>query len=240
MEHYNFFISYSINSNIMLLEILIKKLETLGFSVWYDKFNVIMGNNIYSGIENILGEARKWDGAILFLDKSYFKKDWCNYELEYFIKNDFSLFPILNSMNKEDIVDKYSILKDLNLCRVNNENDIKYCVNKIIWKYLSVFDLDIKEHFFISENNALLNQLIYDYKNCIYIDYNKIFVCDSIALCIQYLLVQNNLELPNDIKILLNIIHAYKKEYLLSGYINLFEIKIIIKCTEIILNTYNL
>lgn len=41
-------------------------------------------------------------------------------------------------MNKEDIVDKYSILKDLNLCRVNNENDIKYCVNKIIWKYLSV------------------------------------------------------------------------------------------------------
>lgn len=49
-----------------------------------------------------------------------------------------------------------------------------------------------------------------------------------------------NLELPNDIKILLNIIHAYKKEYLLSGYINLFEIRIIIKCTEIILNTYNL
>ncbi len=35
---------------------------------------------------------------------------------------------LCRELAKEDIVDKYSILKDLNLCRVNNENDIKYCV----------------------------------------------------------------------------------------------------------------
>lgn len=241
MKSYNFFISYSRDSNIELLETLINRLETLGFEIWYDKYDVVMGKNIYSGLENILEESKKWDGAILVLDKSYFEKNWCKYELEYFLNNSIPIYPILYLMNKEEIISDYNILKSLNLCRIKDEKGIDYAINKIIWKYLNNFNASNVKDFKIEDSNSLLKKLIYDFKNNINNNcYSKIFICDSIALCIQYSFYIKEIHLPKNVKILISIIHTYKSNYLLKGYINAFETKIVIKCTELLMNILEL
>lgn len=234
---YNFFFSYSRNIASDILEKIIYELEQFGFLLWYDKVDVVIGNNINVGLYNVLKQCEHWNGMILFIDDTYLKKEWCIRELDYAIKNNIKLFPILFNIKKDDIPDKYEILKELNLCTICNERDIDYALSKIIYRYLDEYTIIKKEKAYI-QNNPTLKQLAYEFSmknhNCS----NILFICDNIAVCINYLLSEENEFWDNNEKIIYNIVHLTVKKYYIQGNIDRFRKRIAIKAINILLSTY--
>ncbi len=232
---FNFFISYSRDSNIEWVEQYISSLETYGFKIWYDKVDVILGKDIRIALDKTLVACQHWDGMILFLDSTYFSKDWCLKELEYALENKINIYPILLNISKQNVPIKYKRLKDLNLCTVKSKNDITYAICKTLYLYINTVDntprklLDVSEH-------PILKRLIFDFQNQNQQISDIIFTCDNISLCIKYLLLNRYEALDNDIKILHNIIHQITKNCYIEGHIERFQLRIVVKATTLLIS----
>lgn len=241
MNKFDFFISYSRDSNIYIIEQLINILEKIGFTIWYDKYKVILGENIYIQLDEILNDCQNSNGAILFLDPSYFEKEWCLFELDYLINHNIKLYPIIYSISKNEIPTRYSKLKNLNLCKISDERDINNSIDKIIRKYITNIENSIVNINFKIENN-ILKTLVYEFKNNVNFnsDYDKLFLCDNISLCIEYSLYNNKFLISEQLKILLSIIHNYKFNCILNDDLNMLKLEIVTKSTELLLKVFNL
>ncbi len=235
---YNFFFSYSRKINKDIIEQYITSLEEYGFKFWYDKVDVVLGKNINDELYNVLAACEHWSGIVLFMDDSYFNKEWCTKELEYALGNNITVYPILIGISKQDIPDKYEVLKNHNLCTIRVKDDIQYAVQKTLFLFLSTVNvpaekpLDAKQH-------QTLNRLVTDFKNANWQTPHILFICDNIALCLRYILLENDLIIDETIKILYSVIHLTTKKYYIDSEVSRFQIRIVVKATNLLLKICN-
>lgn len=208
---WDFFISYSRSSNINLITNLINSLENYGFNVWYDKIDVILGCKIYENIENVIKPNKIIMGMILFLDKSFFEKEWCLKELQLAVKNKISLLPIMYNITKQDLPKEYAFLKNINICTINQ--NIEYAVDKILYFYvLQLKKITMPQQLVnIIKENEIIQKLLADFTS----SYNKnnVILCDNLCTGIKIVIDANKYSFSKELTILYNIIHISTKEY---------------------------
>lgn len=225
---WDFFFSYSRHSNLTLVTEIINTLEIYGLSIWYDKFDVIFGSDIYDNISNIIVAKRITKGMILFLDKTFFKKEWCLIELQYALERNIPLLPILYNIKKEDLPNKYDFIKKLNVSTISK--DIEYTVDKILYFYIinlqeSTISQDIIK---LVKNNNVIQSLIIDFSS----SYNKnnVILCDNLCTGIKIIMDANSYIPSKELTALYKIVHLSAKKFY-NGNISDFRKKIVLYAT---------
>ena len=98
-SRYDVFLSHA-SEDKLYVDTLAEELENRGFSVWYDKNNVMWGDSVRSRIDNGLKLSKF---AIVVLSENYFKKYWTQYELDGLfnkeIKGGKVILPLWHALN---------------------------------------------------------------------------------------------------------------------------------------------
>lgn len=177
---YDFFLSYSRNINLMILDELVEQLSFYGIKVWYDRKEVVLGSNIYTDFTLLLKQIPNWKGAIIFFDQTYLQKKWCQEELHAILSGKLHFLPILYGITKDEIGAFNHELLNYNYHTYRNDNE--QIVNKILLFFIQTI-LPIKKY--TVEKDKLLRILYDDY--C-FSDQNslvKVIKADSLLTCLQ-------------------------------------------------------
>jgi len=177
---FDFFISHSSEDKNTIVEPLVTKLKNRGYNVWYDKDEILVGDNIPNQVQIGLKESYC---LILILTDSFIKKIWTIYEMSYYdsinsrtivpiiynlsVQNQRKLFNIIdnkkyinaNDVTQEEILNE--LLRTLNKTKAYNKNLV--CIKNIenIQHKIASFEtansdlisLKIKEYLDFVENH---------------------------------------------------------------------------------------
>ena len=87
---------------------LAEALEELGFDIWYDEFELKVGDSLRQSIDKGLINSRY---GIVILSKAFFKKNWPQYELNGLASKELEgkkvILPIWHNVTRKNIM-KYS------------------------------------------------------------------------------------------------------------------------------------
>lgn len=104
-EH-DVFISHASEDKDDIVRPLAVALKNEGLSVWYDEFELRIGDSLRQKIDKGLAKSRF---GIVVLSRSFIKKGWTNYELDGIITRVVSgeqvLLPIWHNITKKEVVD---------------------------------------------------------------------------------------------------------------------------------------
>lgn len=104
-EH-DVFISHASEDKDEIVRPLAIALRNAGLSVWYDEFELKIGDSLRQKIDRGLSKSRF---GIVVLSRSFIKKGWTNYELDGIITKVVSgeqvLLPIWHNITKKEVVD---------------------------------------------------------------------------------------------------------------------------------------
>lgn len=105
---YDAFICHSSDDKESIVEHLAEKLLNNGYYVWYDNFEIEVGDSLREKIDKGLSKS---NFGIVILSKSFFKKKWTQYELNSLLAREIEgqkvILPIWHGVTKKDIL-KYS------------------------------------------------------------------------------------------------------------------------------------
>lgn len=226
-EEFDFFISYPRESFSEIVLPLAETLEKTGIKVWVDRDNVRLGCKIDYEFNLILDRSTKWIGSILILNINYCRKEWCKKELDYFLANSVNIFPLLDKISWEEVINFEPYLDNIDNCTISYDNlgniaNLGEIINKILIVYIDHIDqrLNDQKHLVIE---PILELLISEYeKNKIHNKKLSIINAQNIS---NYLICQNNKQLykseyysnptkeiiqsslPREIQIIVNIIN---------------------------------
>ncbi|AEM69946.1 TIR protein [Allomuricauda ruestringensis DSM 13258] len=122
---YDVFISHSSEDKDSFVRPLVIELQQLGIRVWYDEFELKLGDSLRKSIDKGLINSRY---GIIILSKSFFNRNWTQYELNGFVNREMNglkvILPIWHNVTKEEVqnfspslADKVALnseLKDIN------------------------------------------------------------------------------------------------------------------------------
>ena len=104
-EH-DVFISHASEDKEEIVHPLAIALRKAGLSVWYDEFELKIGDSLRQKIDKGLAKSRF---GIVVLSKNFIKKGWTNYELDGIITRVVSgeqvLLPIWHNITKQEVID---------------------------------------------------------------------------------------------------------------------------------------
>jgi hypothetical protein len=104
-EH-DVFISHASEDKDEIVRPLAIALKSAGLSVWYDEFELKIGDSLRQKIDKGLSKSKF---GIVVLSRSFIKKGWTNYELDGIITKVVSgeqvLLPIWHNITKQEVVD---------------------------------------------------------------------------------------------------------------------------------------
>lgn len=104
-EH-DVFISHASEDKDEIVRPLAIALRNAGLSVWFDEFELKIGDSLRQKIDRGLAKSRF---GIVVLSKSFIKKGWTNYELDGIVTKVVSgeqvLLPIWHNITKQEVVD---------------------------------------------------------------------------------------------------------------------------------------
>lgn len=107
-EAYDVFISHASEDKDDLVRPLAEALGGHGLKVWYDEFELRIGDSLRRKIDHGLANSRF---GIVVLSEPFFKKGWTNYELDGIVARSVNgeqqLLPIWHKVSKADVM-KYS------------------------------------------------------------------------------------------------------------------------------------
>ena len=107
------FISHASEDEDDVVRPLANALLAAGLSVWYDDFELGVGDNWQEKIDKGIASSRF---AIVVLSKAFFKSGWANYELDGLvtraIDGDQILLPIWHGLTKDEVVSYSPLLAD--------------------------------------------------------------------------------------------------------------------------------
>jgi hypothetical protein len=110
---YDVFISHASEDKSELVRPLAEALRNEGLSVWYDEFELRIGDSLRRKID--AGLARSRFGVVV-LSPSFFEKGWTNYELDGLVTRSVSgdqiLLPIWHKVTKAEVVSYSPSLAD--------------------------------------------------------------------------------------------------------------------------------
>lgn len=110
---YDVFISHASEDKDEIVRPLAKALVEKGVSVWYDEFEMKIGDSLRRKIDKGLANSRF---GIVVISKDFIKKGWTNYELDGIITKAVSgeqiILPIWHKITKEEVIDFSPSLAD--------------------------------------------------------------------------------------------------------------------------------
>tara|TARA_R110002073_G_C9442433_1_gene577449 strand:+ start:1078 stop:1920 length:843 start_codon:yes stop_codon:yes gene_type:complete len=108
-KEYDVFISHSSADKEEFVRPLALELQKLGLKVWYDEFELKLGDSLRRSIDQGLINSRY---GIVVLSSSFFKRNWTNYELDGFVNKEMNglkvILPIWHKVSKDE-VQKFSL-----------------------------------------------------------------------------------------------------------------------------------
>jgi hypothetical protein len=112
-REYDVFISHSSEDKDAVVRPLAHCLSDGGLRVWYDEFELRIGDSLRRKIDNGLAHSRF---GIVVLSRSFFGKGWTNYELDGLVTRTISgeqiLLPIWHEITKQELINYSPSLAD--------------------------------------------------------------------------------------------------------------------------------
>lgn len=112
-REYDVFISHATEDKDAVVRPLAIALKNKGLSVWYDEFELQIGDSLRRKID--IGLAKSNFGIVV-ISRDFIKKGWTNYELDGLITRavtgDQQLLPIWHNITKQEVVDYSPSLAD--------------------------------------------------------------------------------------------------------------------------------
>jgi hypothetical protein len=113
LREYDVFISHASEDKEAVARPLAQKLAELGLKVWYDEFELKIGDSLRRKIDKGLANSRF---GVVVLSKSFIKKGWSNYELDGIITKSISgeqvILPIWHDITKQEVINYSPSLAD--------------------------------------------------------------------------------------------------------------------------------
>jgi len=117
---YDVFISHASEDKEDFVRPLANALDESGLDVWYDEFELEIGDSLRDSIDRGLANS---DYGIVVLSEAYFEKDWAQYELNGLVARDIDgdkvILPVWYQINTDQVVnnspslaDKYALQSD--------------------------------------------------------------------------------------------------------------------------------
>lgn len=112
-REYDVFISHASEDKDDVVRPLANALKEEGLSVWYDEFELKIGDSLRRKIDQGLSKSRF---GIVVISRSFIKKGWTNYELDGLMTKAISgqqtLLPIWHDITKQEVIDYSPSLAD--------------------------------------------------------------------------------------------------------------------------------
>jgi hypothetical protein len=113
-KEWDVFISHASEDKEDFVRPLAEKLQKCGVKVWYDEFELKMGDSLSDSINRGLQESKY--GIIVF-SQAFFEKEWAKYELKSLLMRQMNreraILPIWHNINKDFIREKSLYLLDI-------------------------------------------------------------------------------------------------------------------------------
>ena len=110
---YDVFISHASEDKDAVVRPLANALKDRGVAVWYDEFEMRIGDSLRRKIDKGLANSRF---GIVVISRDFIKKGWTNYELDGIMTKAVSgeqiLLPIWHNITKKEVVDYSPSLAD--------------------------------------------------------------------------------------------------------------------------------
>lgn len=107
-KSYDVFISHASEDKDDFVRPLAEKLTEAGFSVWYDEFQLKIGDKLRRSIDRGLANSRF--GIVVF-SPDFFQKNWTQYELDGLVQKEMTgkkaILPLWHKVSKDEVM-KYS------------------------------------------------------------------------------------------------------------------------------------
>lgn len=131
-REYDVFISHASEDKDSVVRPLAHALRDGGLTVWYDEFELRLGDSLRRKIDAGLAKSRF---GVVVLSRSFFGKGWTNYELDGLVTRAVSgeqvLLPIWHEITKQELVDYSPSLAD-KVARSTGTHTIKEIAAEII------------------------------------------------------------------------------------------------------------
>lgn len=112
-REYDVFISHATEDKDTVVRPLAIELRNKGLSVWYDEFELKIGDSLRRKIDTGLAKS---NFGIVVISRDFIKKGWTNYELDGLITRavtgEQQLLPIWHNITKQEVVDYSPSLAD--------------------------------------------------------------------------------------------------------------------------------
>lgn len=110
---YDAFICHASEDKDSIVRPLAKKLTSMGFEIWYDEFELSVGDSLRQSIDKGLINSNY---GIIILSKAFFKKNWPQYELNGLTAREIEgkkvILPIWHEVDKKDVLNYSPSLAD--------------------------------------------------------------------------------------------------------------------------------
>lgn len=112
-KEYDVFISHASEDKDSVVRPLALALKGKGVNVWYDEFELKIGDSLRRKIDQGLSKSKF---GIVVISRSFIKKGWTNYELDGLMTKAISgqqiLLPIWHDITKQEVIDYSPSLAD--------------------------------------------------------------------------------------------------------------------------------
>ena len=110
---YDAFIAHASEDKVSLVRPLAQVLGRLGFRVWFDEFELKVGDSLRQSIDKGLVNSRY---GIVVLSKAFFEKNWPQYELNALTSREIEghkvILPVWHNVTKEEVLSYSPSLAD--------------------------------------------------------------------------------------------------------------------------------
>lgn len=129
---FDVFISHASEDKDAVVRPLAQALRVGGLEVWYDEFELKIGDSLRRKIDSGLARSRF---GVVVLSKEFFKKGWTNYELDGLVTRSVTgeqiLLPIWHEVTKREVIDYSPSLAD-KLARSTATHTVEEIAEEII------------------------------------------------------------------------------------------------------------
>jgi len=112
-KKYDVFISHATEDKDSIVRPLAKELQDAGLRVWYDEYELKLGDSLRRKIDAGLANSRF---GIVVLSHPFFKKNWSQYELDGLVTREMTgeqiILPIWHNISKQEVISYSPSLAD--------------------------------------------------------------------------------------------------------------------------------
>jgi len=135
-KEYDFFISHATEDKENFVRPLAEKLISNGHKVWYDEFQLIIGDSLRKKIDEGLKRSRF---GIVVLSRDFFRKNWPEYELNGLVAREMNgvkvILPIWHNVTRDEVLSFSPTLADKVAL-----NTAIYSINEIVTELAKLVD----------------------------------------------------------------------------------------------------